>query len=93
MSWWVYIIRCEDDSLYTGISTDVDRRFSEHAGLGNGKYKGAKFFYGRKPLKVVYRQQLSDRSAASQREYEIKQLNRKQKLQLIDNGTDKEALP
>ncbi|MCF6224873.1 MAG: GIY-YIG nuclease family protein [Xanthomonadales bacterium] len=86
MSWWVYIIRCDDDSLYTGISTDVDRRFSEHTGQTGGKYKGAKFFYGRKPLKVVYRQQLSDRSAASKCEYKIKQLNRKQKLQLIDHG-------
>lgn len=84
MKWWVYIIHCDDDSLYTGISTDVGRRFLEHAGQSSGKYKGAKFFYGRKPLEVVYRQELSDRSAASKREYEIKQMGRKLKLDLIN---------
>ena len=84
MNWWVYIIRSDDDSLYTGITTDVDRRFQEHLGEQAGKFKGAKFFYGRKPLEVVYREKLADRSSASIREYEIKQLNRKQKLQLID---------
>lgn len=86
MSWWVYIISCDDNSLYTGISTDVDRRLNEHAGLDGGRYKGAKYFYGRKPLEVVYRQELKNRSAATKREYEIKQLDRKQKLQLITQG-------
>ena len=84
MKWWLYMIRCDDDSLYTGISTDVDRRFKEHLGATAGKYRGAKFFNGRKPLKVVYREECSDRSVASVREYEIKQLSREQKLRLIN---------
>ncbi len=62
----------------------MDRRFREHLGEQAGKFKGAKFFYGRKPLEVVYREKLADRSQATKREYEIKQLNRKQKLQLIN---------
>jgi len=84
LNWWVYIIRSDDDSLYTGITTDVDRRFKEHLGEQAGKFKGAKFFYGRKPLEVVYREQMADRSAATIREYEIKQFNRDQKLRLIN---------
>ncbi len=82
MSWWVYIIRCDDASLYTGITTDIERRFDEHAGV-LGRSKQAKYFYGRKPLKVVYRQSCADRSTASQREAEIKKLKRSQKLQLL----------
>ncbi len=83
MSWWVYIIHSDDNSLYTGITTDVERRFQEHCGKTAGKFKGAKFFYGRKPLEIVFREECTNRSAASIREYEIKQLNRKKKLNLI----------
>jgi len=84
MIWWVYIIRSDDSSLYTGITTDVERRFQEHCGKTAGKFKGAKFFYGRKPLEIVFREKFANRSAASIREYEIKQLDRKQKLKLIN---------
>jgi len=82
LSWWVYIIHCDDDSLYTGISVDIERRFDEHAGR-LGKQKQAKYFYGRKPLTIVYRQHHPDRSSASQREAEIKKLSRAEKLELI----------
>ena len=77
--WFVYIIEASDGSLYTGITTDVERRFAEHA---EGK-KGAKYFYGRKPVRVVYREQGHSRSTASQREAEIKAMSRAEKQQLV----------
>jgi putative endonuclease len=89
--WYVYMIQASDGSLYTGITTDVSRRFQEHLGgsesgkLGvkKGLKKGAKYFQGRKPEKVVYTEQGHDRSSASKREAEIKRLRREQKLELV----------
>ena len=86
--WYVYMIQASDGSLYTGITTDVDRRFQEHLG-GNrgakkGTNKGAKYFQGRKPEKIVFVEEGHDRSSASKREAEIKRLRREQKLVLID---------
>ncbi len=78
-NWWVYMIRCDDDSLYTGISTDPERRFQEHL----QQTKGAKYFNGREPLAIVYRESGHSRSTASQREAVIKKLDRSQKLLLI----------
>ena len=78
MDWQVYIITCSDGSLYTGITTDIQRRLNEH---GNGS--GAKYFRGRSPVKVVYLEGDHDRSSASRREYEIKCLNRQQKDVLV----------
>lgn len=78
-AWCVYIIQADDDSLYTGITTDVERRFSEHC----GQTSGAKYFNGRKPLSIVYREDGHTRSTASRREFEIKKLSRQQKKQLI----------
>ncbi|MFK7731288.1 MAG: GIY-YIG nuclease family protein [Pseudomonadales bacterium] len=77
--WTVYIIEASDNSLYTGISTDVERRWQEHM---SGK-TGAKFFRGRKPRRLVYQQSVGDRSQASQLEAEIKKLSRAKKLELI----------
>ena len=74
------MIEADDGSYYTGISTDVDRRFQEHC----GKVSGAKFFNGRSPMKVVYRESEHNRSSASKREFEIKKLSRIQKQRLID---------
>ena len=79
ITWSVYIIEASDASLYTGITIDVDRRFKEHA---NGN-KGAKFFNGRKPVKVVYIENGHSRSSASKREAEIKKLSRVDKKSLI----------
>ncbi len=79
MKWYVYIIRATNDMLYTGITTDLERRFSEHL---KGK-KGAKFFRINTPEKIVYSEEHENRSDASKREYEIKQFTRKQKLELI----------
>lgn len=82
MNWHVYIILCSDDSLYTGITTDVDRRFQEHAGG-----RGAKYFRGRQPLRVVYVEQGHSRSSASIREAQIKKLTREEKLLLVGKYT------
>lgn len=78
MNWQVYIILCSDDSLYTGISTDVKRRFAQHrAGTG------AKYFRGRSPLRLVYLEGEHDRRSASRREAQIKRLSKIDKQQLI----------
>jgi predicted GIY-YIG superfamily endonuclease len=78
MGWYVYIIEASDGSLYTGVTTDVKRRFNEHCGT-----KGARFFRGRKPIKVVYTENHPDRGSAQRREAEIKKLKRVCKLELI----------
>ena len=75
----LYILRCADGSLYTGISTDVVRRIQEHEA---GK-RGAKFLRGKSPLVLEYEQALGDRSVASQAEFVVKQLDRNGKEQLI----------
>jgi len=76
--WFVYIIRASDGRLYTGITTDVARRFDEHSGTN----RGARFFRGRRPVEIVYTELQPDRSSALRREAEIKKLTRKQKLGL-----------
>ena len=77
--WYVYIIEASDGSLYTGVTTDVERRFAEHCGTN----RSARFFRGRKPVKVVYTQPHPDRSSALKREAVIKRLTRERKLKLI----------
>jgi putative endonuclease len=72
------MIECDDGSLYTGVSTDVERRFEEHR---NG-VRGAKYFAGRKPVGIVFREGGHTRSSACRREAAIKQLSREQKLLL-----------
>jgi putative endonuclease len=79
-SWQVYIVRCADDSLYTGIARDVERRIAEH-NADNGL--GASYTRSRKPVTLVYQEAAADRSAASRREYQIKQLSRTEKLALV----------
>lgn len=78
MNWSVYIILCRDDSLYTGITTDVSRRFAQHLAQ-----KGAKYFRGRQPKQLVYLETGHSRSSASKREIAIKKLSRQDKLQLV----------
>lgn len=78
MNWQVYIIECSDDTLYTGITTDIERRFRQHQ---DGT--GAKYFRGRDPLKVIYLEEGHDRSSASRRESHIKTMNRAEKLLLV----------
>lgn len=76
------MLRCADDSLYTGITTDVERRVDEHNGLS--KIAGAKCTRARRPVTLVYTEKCSNRSRAGKREWEIKQLSRVQKLILIE---------
>lgn len=79
-TWYVYILRCGDGSLYTGITDDVQRRLAAHAAG-----KGAKYTRGRGPLELVYRQACPDHSAALKRELAIKALTRAEKLALLEN--------
>jgi putative endonuclease len=79
LNWYVYIIEASDHSLYTGITTDPERRFLEHF----GSTKNAKYFNGRKPLRIAYREAGHNRSSASKRESEIKKLARPKKIALI----------
>jgi putative endonuclease len=78
MTWYVYIILCSDNTFYTGITTDVERRFRQHA-EGNG----AKYFRGRRPLRVVYLEDGHRRSSAAQRESRIKAMSRTGKALLV----------
>jgi len=80
--WYVYILRCADDSLYTGISTDVVRRLQEH---NHNDRLAAAYTRPRRPLELVYMETLPSRSMATKRENEIKQLTRVQKKALIKN--------
>jgi putative endonuclease len=76
--WWVYIARCRDGSLYTGISDDVGARIGVHnAG------KGARYTRGRGPVKLVYEEKCGDKSGALKREYEIKKLDKAGKEKLV----------
>lgn len=78
-AWFVYIVRCADDTLYTGITTDIERRMKEH----NSEKQGAKYTRVRQPVELVFSEEQKDRSSASTREYQIKKLSRTQKLQLL----------
>lgn len=78
--YYVYIVKCADDTLYTGIATELERRILEH----NESDKGAKYTRVRRPVNLVYSEEYPDRSTASKREYEIKKkMNRAEKLALI----------
>jgi putative endonuclease len=76
----VYIIRCADDTLYTGIAVDVERRIGEH----ESSPRGAKYLKGRGPLKLMFSQAVGDRALASRFEYRVKKLSRLEKQALID---------
>lgn len=85
MSWFVYMLRCRDGSLYTGYTDDVRRRLAVH-----NSGKGAKYTRSRLPVSLVYTEELPDKSAALKREYAIKHLDKTKKEQLICN--EKEPL-
>ena len=86
-TWYLYILRCKDGTLYTGITTDVDKRFAAHTAG-----KGAKYTRGRGPLVLLYRETCGDHSAALKREAEMKKLTRQEKeaflLQNLKTGGD-----
>jgi putative endonuclease len=78
--WYVYILECSDGTLYTGITTDLDKRLKTH-----NKGKGAKYTRVRLPVVLRASFEAADRSSASKEEYRIKQLPKKEKLKLINN--------
>ena len=80
MSYFVYIVKCSDDTLYTGIAIDVKRRLEEH----NHSDRGAKYTKIRRPVKLLYSEELDNRSSATKREIAIKKLSRDKKLELIN---------
>jgi putative endonuclease len=77
--WCIYILRCADGTLYTGITTDLTRRIQEH----NSQKKGARYTHSRRPVVLVYSEVASNRSEASKREHAIKQLPLTAKLELV----------
>jgi len=80
--YYVYMVKCADETLYTGIAKDLERRVKEH----NESDKGAKYTRVRRPVTLVYSETYPDRSTASKREYEIKKkMSREQKLALIND--------
>ena len=84
--YYLYILKCSDKSLYTGITTDLKRRIHEH----NSSKLGAKFTAARRPVKLVYSKKFNNRSLASKAEAKIKKLTRIEKMELIkQNKNDK----
>ena len=85
-NWWVYIIECRNKSLYTGITTDVERRFNEHQ---NNNKKASKYCASLRPLKLIYKSlPFENKSDASKEEYRIKQLSHKDKIYFIKNTNE-----
>jgi putative endonuclease len=87
--WTVYIIRCRDQSLYTGITTDLARRFAEHTGSG----RGAKALRGKAPLRLAWSRKAASRSEASRMEHWIKRMSKEQKEELVCSEAHEETVP
>ena len=77
--WYFYVLWCNDDTLYAGVTTDVRRRLSEH----NHSPRGAKYTRSRRPVEMVYWERFEDRGSAQKVEYKFKQLTRDQKEKII----------
>ncbi len=88
--WFVYIVRCADDTLYTGIAKDVGRRIGEH---NSNDMLAASYTRGRRPVALVYTEAVDTRSAAQKREYEIKQLTRQEKDELVKTAKPGQLQP
>ena len=78
--WYLYVVKCADSTLYTGITTNVDRRINEH----NHTKRGAKYTRGRRPVILLSYALFRNRSDASKAEYSFKQLSRKNKLKACE---------
>jgi len=81
-NWSVYIVRCHDNTLYTGVAKDVGRRIEEH---NESNSLGARYTRPRRPVRLVYTEVIGDQSAACKREYEIKQLSKLEKESLVND--------
>jgi len=77
--WFIYIVRCSDNTLYTGVTKNIESRINDH----NTSPKGAKYTKGRRPVKLIYQHCVASRSEAQKEEYRIKQLSKKLKEELI----------
>lgn len=85
--WFVYMLRCADNSLYTGITTDVERRLIEH----NGKKSVTKYTRVRQPVEVAYQENAGSRSEASKREAQLKKLKKHKKEALVMGSIDEKV--
>ena len=83
-NWYVYFVRCADHSLYCGVTTDIDRRIKQH---NEDNKRGAKYTRNKRPVYLAYREPCSSRQHACQREYQLKQLNKAEKEQLVSTFT------
>ena len=86
--YYVYILKCKDKSLYTGITTDLKRRLAEH----NSSKLGSKYTRARRPVTLVFSKMFKDRSTASREEARIKKLKRSEKVEFISNTKIKKTL-
>lgn len=86
-TWFVYIVQCSDDTLYTGICCDVQRRIHEH----NKLKSAARYTRSRRPVKLVYREQVACRRTAAQREHRIKKMKAEEKQALILQQAESDA--
>ena len=82
MKWFLYVVQCSDGTYYTGVTTNVERRVNEH----NNSKRAAKYTKVRRPVKVIYSLVYESRSSAQKAEYRFKQLTRKQKEEIINEG-------
>lgn len=81
ISWFVYIVSCSDGTLYTGITTDLERRIGEH----NAGRAGARYTRSRRPVRLVYREAAENRSEAARREHLIKRMSSAEKMKLVES--------
>ena len=77
----LFILKCSDDTFYTGVTTDIDRRLDEH----NNSSKGAKYTKARRPVTLAYCKKVGDRSEAQKEEYRVRKLSRDEKISLVEN--------
>ena len=92
-SWTIYLLRCGDGSLYTGITTDVQRRLTEHKNGDGAAPRGAKILRGKQPLSLVFEHEVGNRSDALKLEYRVKQLSKPDKERLVNQQLHIEKLP
>jgi putative endonuclease len=81
--WYLYVVQCNDGTLYTGVTTDTDRRIHEH----NTSKRGAKYTKTRRPVKLVYKRRYATRSEAQRVEYQFKQMVRGEKIEIIKKSS------
>ena len=79
--WYVYMVRCSDETLYTGITNDLEKRIEAH----NSGKDGARYTRSRRPVKLVYSEEAGTKSAAAKLEYKIKKMTREKKMKLVSN--------